>query len=435
VEGISGTSFLQKDPEKWKRSRDIRIQTTRMEEVHRCVAIKTDGSRCTRNKARDLMRCKMHEKLRTENGPNFTELKEAKYVLDKQRNQIKNQFAQEIDALGRQPWQHPDYRDIIGRRNLALQNHSFDARETLTAIRTRHRNEIVRTGINPDEVPDGIRAAHLRRNQQIRQEAQREAQREARRERVRRIVEGIRNQPQQPFVPLAVFQLGVDFPDQNVRQIDARPLAAFANDAQNIHTTAAVTQTINAVNLIKNIPVPEEYRWNMNKVSKTMSEIISECDLTPASAWQMVAKYCSDERVYEMESGIYGKVLDGVWQHIKNSPDKEDLKKILKSELIDNIGMCAQGNLSRLTNILAGYLDGIAPQQSMSERIGNRLSTLTNIEDVQERLNEAVKIFKEVGLPENEWYHWAEPLLFDQEEDDYREMVIHDGHISFTLLT
>jgi len=95
-----------------------------------------------------------------------------------------------------------------------------------------------------------------------------------------------------------------------------------------------------------------------------MSEIISDCEMSPQAAWQFSAKYCSDETIYDMENGIFGKLTDAVWQHVKASPESSELKKIVKEELEMNIGMCAQGNLSRVANILVGILDGLEPEEA-----------------------------------------------------------------------
>jgi hypothetical protein len=59
----------------------------------------------------------------------------------------------------------------------------------------------------------------------------------------------------------------------------------------------------------------------------------------------------------------------------KHSPNNEDLKKILASELEDNIGMCQQGNLTRLCNILSGYLD--EPAKFISAMIVGIIISLT----------------------------------------------------------
>lgn len=186
-----------------------------------------------------------------------------------------------------------------------------------------------------------------------------------------------------------------------------RPLEAFAMDKQNIHTTQSVNMTKQVVERVLRIPVPEEYRWNMDNVSKTAGEIITECKLTPDEMMEMLNRYIRDDDVYEMGKGIYGKVLDGVWQYICNSPDKADMCRILKQELKDNIGMCAQGNLTRLCNVLAGYMDGIGPQESVSERLGRELPLLMDDED---RVTKAKALMKSLNVPEAEWAPWLEAL-------------------------
>ena len=154
-----------------------------------------------------------------------------------------------------------------------------------------------------------------------------------------------------------------------------RTLAEIAADRQNIHTTEVMNKFKKMVELIRNIEVPEEYRWNMTKVSKTMSEIIAECQLTPQAALQFSSKYCSDETIFDMENGIFGKLIDSVWQHVKNLEDPASLKQIVKEELEMNIGTCAQGNLTRVANILVGILDGLDPQEeSRLEKIGKAIN-------------------------------------------------------------
>jgi hypothetical protein len=187
-------------------------------------------------------------------------------------------------------------------------------------------------------------------------------------------------------------------------------LAEFAADRQNVHTALSVRIATDVVTRVLRIPVPKEYRWNMNTVSKTVGEIITECNLTPDEMVEMLNRYIRDDDVYEMGRGIYGKVLDGVWQYIRESPDKADMCRVLKQELKDNIGMCAQGNLTRLCNVLSGYMDGIGTQESVSERLGRELPLMLEIDDVSERMTRAKALLREVALPETEWVPWLEAL-------------------------
>ncbi len=184
-------------------------------------------------------------------------------------------------------------------------------------------------------------------------------------------------------------------------------MAIFAQDRQNVHTTTAVNQMKKMLEVILKIPVPEHYRWNMRRCSKTPGEIIAACELSIAASRTMMDKYTLDTVIYEMGDGIYGRVLDCVWQYIKSSPDKIDLCKILRTEMEDNIGMCEQGNLTRLTNILAGYLDGVGGKESHAEMLGREFPRLWDIDNEDERVAEGNRILDKVGVTDrivrNEW--------------------------------
>lgn len=390
----------------------------------RCCAIKSsDGQRCSKKKGANITRCNAHQAIMMREGPNRTELNEVTYVFKVRAKALGTESRLAMEALGEHAWR--DNRDAYVaalRLASARQRELAEERERqYNIVRTRQAADIARTGINPDAVQDAARLAE--RQRQHAEHQVRLAENQARHvawqaARDQRALGVVNNQGQAAA---------------HVAPVNGRPLAAFANDRQNVHTSGAVKQTMDVIKEILKIEVPSEYRWNMASVSKTMSEIISECELTPASAWQMVAKYCSDERIYDLQPGIYGKVLDCVWQYIKKSTDKEDLKKILKAEMRDNIGMCAQGNLSRLTNILAGYVECVVVVESMADKLGRLLPPLMNIDDLDERLIAAARVFVEVELPEIHWEAWASGLLIDQEPDDAREMFIHDGVIDFVV--
>jgi hypothetical protein len=75
--------------------------------------------------------------------------------------------------------------------------------------------------------------------------------------------------------------------------------------------------------------------------------------------------------------------------------------------------MCAQGNLSRICNVLAGYLEGVGPQEPLADRLGRLLAPLVQVIDELERIRQACVILKENRVPPNEWITWVDPLLED----------------------
>lgn len=361
-----------------------------------CVGIKTDGVPCNKNAVVGEERCRTHLNTVHNHGPNATALKELRYTHTRRLAELAAQWNIRIDAEVNR-----DVREaLLEDYDHELQVARIQNRHELDLLRRSQQERIRQTGIDPD-------AEANRRRHAIRDERRRDQWRHVEEEqaiirarwRARQFLDGQHQAVVRPVV----------------QQQQDGELARFAHDNQNIHTTRAVNMTKQMVTTILTIPVPEEYKWNPRECSKTPGDIIMSCRLTPKAAWQMAAKYCQDETIYDLENGIYGKVLDGVWQFILKSPDKSDLCRVLKQEMEDNIGMCAQGNLSRLCNILAGYMDGIGSQESIADILGRLMPKLMEIEDLSRRLMDAHQILKENKIPVSQWKTWLDPLMSDQD--------------------
>lgn len=330
-----------------------------------CVAVILSGinvgNTCSNTTQPQHTRCRVHQRSLETWGPHTIARKELRAVHSKQYNETR------------------DTRELTHDERFARLQQILDRQEIERTILLREQRVHVRLHGNPDA------PANERRNE-------------------RRI------------------QRNIQFVNQNVAFLGAavriappvNELAAFARDNQNVHTTYAVEQTKKIINKILEIKVPVRYQWNKRECSKTPGQIIMQCRLSPTAAWQMTAKYCQAESIYEMGEGIYGRVLDCVWQFILASPDKDDLTKIVKTEMEDNIGMCAQGNLSRLCNILSGYLDDVVIRESPAEIMGRLISGILETADITERARKMTAALIESGMPPEKWTEWAEPAFDDK---------------------
>ena len=187
-----------------------------------------------------------------------------------------------------------------------------------------------------------------------------------------------------------------------------QPLAEFAADRQNVHTRYTVDLVRKTVDQVLKIPVPDEYQTD---TLKTVGEIILDCRLSKKAASQMTVRYCSDDSVYQYGPGIYARLLNAVWQFIKGSEHKDDLCAILRSEMEDNIDMCAQGNLSRLCNILSGYMDSII-METIPEQLQRRMAEIAASDmNVTKKTRHALNLLKELTIPSQEWGAWLEQLM------------------------
>lgn len=346
--------------------------------MSQCVGVKKDGVRCSVmviGEGQNL-RCKVHAKTLEKSGPNQVRRDEMKYVHTRMTNEIYDRFQVILHDI-----QGAEYERQIRARSAAIREEEIRYQLDLHSLEERITQET--------ELNGGINADHpfIERRQRLA-----EVRQQALVERWR-----IRNEQWQA-------RLG----NQAVPPVGGA-LAQLAHDRQNVHTSVVVQKVKEVVQKILQIPVPPEYQ---TETLKTSGEIILECRLSRQAAWQMMSKYCNEEDIYELGFGIYARVLNSVWQYIKASPDSEDLKRILASEMQDNIGMCAQGNLSRLCNILSGYMEGLAVDtKSKNELIGERLASLIEIDDADERVAAGVRILQELDVPVDERDAWLEPLI------------------------
>jgi len=197
------------------------------------------------------------------------------------------------------------------------------------------------------------------------------------------------------------FFLDEEMKSKRRRKERKNQLAKFANDPQNVHTEFLVSQIKEAVKVICAI-VP------VLKKEETLFEIITECNLGFDTVNELTTRYLVNEDIYELGPGIYKRVIDSVWQFIRTSTFKTEIIKALQTELRDSVGMCAQGNLSRLCNVLKGYMNDLDfDLRSKSEQLGSRFSAIIGLED---RLEKGRAILLEMDVPKEEWPSWLDAL-------------------------
>ena len=177
------------------------------------------------------------------------------------------------------------------------------------------------------------------------------------------------------------------------------PRNDFTDDAQNVHRTETVNYVKEIFEKLVKIAVPSE--------QNTLSEIIGHCQLGPSAIVLLAKHYCEPVDIYEIPRA-YPRALDSVWAYIRQNAEKTELYERVKQELTDNVGMCAQGNLSRLCNILSGYIDGVAPV-SKSEILQQKISVIAGDAEGN-KVERARTLLRELGFPEAEWGVWLDAV-------------------------
>jgi hypothetical protein len=177
-------------------------------------------------------------------------------------------------------------------------------------------------------------------------------------------------------------------------------LQQFAEDNQNVHRKVVTDNTNTQTDKLLAVPVPVEQdtladiRKLFGKSRKVMSDV---------EHWYGIT-LCRKEA-----DCLYKRTLDGLWAMIKASEHKDELCKRLKEELTEAVGMCCEGHLSRLCNVLVGFDDAFTTVVSKKEILQQKMADIAAL-DVTERTKKmrARKVLRELDIPVSEHSAWLD---------------------------
>lgn len=181
-------------------------------------------------------------------------------------------------------------------------------------------------------------------------------------------------------------------------------LQDFVNDKENVHTAEVVKPVLSVSQ--KLISMAEK----KSKEQDTFREVIGRCDLSDAGRKQLCLMYYSEESIYGLPTPTFRKVLDGLWYYILQQ--KEDIQKDiccrLSQELEDNVGACPMGNLSRLVNVLSGFMEEAT--QGYKPSLQDSMAKISQISEKKLRLQETQRILQDYKVEPKEWETWMNAM-------------------------
>lgn len=200
--------------------------------------------------------------------------------------------------------------------------------------------------------------------------------------------------------------------DRPVEAIAAAPrpqgLAALAEDRQNVHTAPVTHQTNRGVDILLNqTPIPSGQftmreilvEWLTTRKDVNYDDILK----TERDMWHWYnTKSC---RV--VNDKLYQKLLQRLWSIIKEHSCKPEMSKRLFEECHESVGLCCDGHINRLVNVMVGFDDRFAPEISVKEQLQNRMAALSGQEiPDEEKRTQAKSILLELQIPEIEHHIW-----------------------------
>jgi hypothetical protein len=185
-------------------------------------------------------------------------------------------------------------------------------------------------------------------------------------------------------------------------------LRAFATDAQSVHRSSVqnTSQLIIAQLLIRAIPADQETVFEIN-IDFNNPAIIGWRDAP--SKLTIINMFIDEYFSLEAFSVKYGDVVDRVWAFIRAHAERVELTIRLAQEISEGVGMCANGKMARLVNVLQGY-DETLDVEPPREAFQSAIAVLANL-PLAEREVRARELFIEYRIPAEDHDVWLEPLL------------------------
>lgn len=201
-------------------------------------------------------------------------------------------------------------------------------------------------------------------------------------------------------------------------------LRAFAADTQSVHRSSVQNATHKAVvallarPTLEGVDVLEEAVASFNDPVRVRwwgqgpTEAARAAAASAACA-AAVTELTNDYFNTEAFSFRYGDVVDRIWAFIRGHEHHNDLCTRFAQEIYEGRGMCSNGKMARLVNVLMGYDDTLMTE-APREVFQFRMAALRKAPRA-EREPTARALFREFSIPEEEQDAWLEPLM---DEDD-----------------
>lgn len=190
------------------------------------------------------------------------------------------------------------------------------------------------------------------------------------------------------------------------------PLAALARDSQNVHTTVVVEQTNKGLD--KLLEASKE-----NKPMRSPDWFAARWLLRNYGGWNVVQRVVNDMQEWYNRSYckapndyLYQRALDGLYLTIQKTQDNDlklELYKRVFEECYESVGMCCEGHISRLCNVLVGFDEAFAPPVPFGEILQSKMAAIAALEvDTEEKVRQATAFFNEFAVPEPQRAAWLE---------------------------
>lgn len=194
-------------------------------------------------------------------------------------------------------------------------------------------------------------------------------------------------------------------------------LGRLARDNQNVHTSAVNRATEDGIARLLAVHVPDR-KDVLRLVMHAWSGLRDISYNRFADVWFDAVNWYNTRHCRTMEpeeaDKLYRRVFNGLTAYIERVESAETRTELYRrffQEAEESVGMCCDGHIARLVNVLVGFDDAFRPPVSQGELIQNRISAIHALDvPFEERARQANAFFDEIALPAPERVAWIEAL-------------------------
>lgn len=207
---------------------------------------------------------------------------------------------------------------------------------------------------------------------------------------------------------------GQGLPPNEVRpEVPRGNLHLIAMDRQNVHTRVVSQQTNKALDILLAL------QRQRNRSMRAPEWFASKWLVRTYGPWQAVSRTVTDMMQWyntytcrAVGDQLYRHTLDGLYLRISTHSSEEiktELNKRVFEECSESVGLCCDGHISRLCNVLVGFDDAFEPPVPFGEILQNKMAALFALDiPTEEKLAQAIAFFNEYAVPEAERAPWLE---------------------------
>jgi hypothetical protein len=217
-----------------------------------------------------------------------------------------------------------------------------------------------------------------------------------------------RNEPPPDPEPPVQRPVHPDIP----RLVEVPRLQALAQDGQNVHTREVSQQTNESTRTLLEVVVPLQQKTEQTLMLAWYSLPNQPPHHKILRAANDINKWFNTDTCRQQGDKLYKHLLRGLVAYIGQVRDTETRQELWKrayQECEEAVGMCCEGHISRLCNVLVGFDEAFQPPVPFSEILYNKMAAISGMDvSTEEKIQQATTFFNEYAVPMDQRQAWLD---------------------------